>query len=62
MYVLIFSTMFFSETFLILRTEQNMIINVYWSTCKVPNIIVRFKLNLNFLDWISKYAFIQYSV
>jgi len=44
-----------SETFLILRrTERDMIKNVYWSLCRVPVIVVRFRCSLNFLERISK--------
>jgi hypothetical protein len=46
-----------SETFLILgRTEQEMKKNVYWSSCKVPIILVRLLWNLNFLNRFSKDA------
>ena len=42
MCVLIFTT-FLSETFFFLRrTEQDMIINVLGSPCKVPDILIRF--------------------
>jgi hypothetical protein len=41
--VLWFSVWLLPKTFLILRsTEQDMIINVYWSSCKITIIVVRF--------------------
>ena len=45
----------FPETFLILIIFQGYsIINVYWSSCKTPSILVTFQWNLKFLDNISK--------
>ena len=52
-YVLKFSVQLSCETFLFLR-RTDIIINVYWFSCKVPVIIVRLWWKFNFLDRFSK--------
>jgi hypothetical protein len=43
-----FSLQLLSETFLILSTEKYMTENVYWSSCKVPLILVQLQFSQQF--------------
>jgi len=49
-----FSLNLWSETFSSLWAERWTIINVHWSSCKMPFILVIFYSKLNFLDRFSK--------
>jgi hypothetical protein len=46
--------------FIVRRSEEDMIENVYWSSCKVICISVRFSLNFKFLNGFSKNIKISY--
>jgi hypothetical protein len=54
--VLWFSLQISCETFLFLRNaERDIIINVYWFSCKVPVILLRLWWKLNFLEGFSSF-------
>ena len=54
MCVLIFSTLFVRNISHSKKKWARYDTNVYWSSCKVPFIFVRFSRNWNFLDIFSK--------
>jgi hypothetical protein len=49
-----FSLHFLSEIFLIQRRTERDIINIYWSSCKIPVILVGFEWQFSYLDRFSK--------
>ena len=52
--ILIFPTTLLEKFITLRRTERDVIKNVYWSSCKVAGILVRFSWNLKLLDRFSK--------
>ena len=50
----IFCISFVWKILVLRRTGQDIVINVYWSPCKISIIIVRFLRNFSFLDRFSK--------
>jgi hypothetical protein len=55
MCVLIFSTTLAEIFFIIRKIKQDLIINLHTYSWQVPVTLVRFELNLNFLDRFSKH-------